>query len=236
MKKIGFLPVLTQTSSFFALCLLGGATLNMAYAEKSLTHRTEAKVAQVNKNVGTQQEQAISNAVAEMMQDSQANVQYVAEPFLKNAYYQQDDVISRLTRLEIERQISEQVTLAMNEKAREMTESLSNHQESKLEDLIRQEVVRALNASNDMVQKDKLGWVYLGRFEDNRWLGSPLKIGGKLPEKGQQYVTNGDVNIRKSFSALQPVTYVLQANTSVKLMDVVKRGDKGHYWAKVNVL
>jgi hypothetical protein len=124
------------------------------------------------------------------------------------------------------------VVLALAENRDEIVHS-STLSEDELAELIRQEVIRALSSDDQDILKAESGWVYLGKFKGNKWLGCPLEIGNNMPVKGAEYTVNGDVNIRKGSSAHQPVTSVLRANTLVELTDFIKRGNKGHYWAKV---
>jgi len=226
MKKIEFTPVLTQKNSFWVLCLLGGlSALNIVHAGAS-----SAEGVYDNKRHNNHEIRAV---VATILAEDENVPTKSQMPFVKNAYYKKEERGATLTKTELGKSIRKEVALAMASDRKEIAES-SLLSEDKLAELIRQEVIRALSADDESMQKNELGWVYLGRFKDNKWFGCPLEIGSNMPVKGEKYIISGDVNIRKGSSALQPVTHVLRANTLVKLTDFIKRGDKGHYWAKVS--
>jgi len=236
MKQVGLVPVLMKKNSLLALCLLGGLSVfGIADAKVStiVSYDVDGKIIRSNKNSKSNDE--IKKPVAMMLIEDERQQVTPKNSFDNNAYYKD---ISKMGRFEVEKQLRHEVALAMVAIAAEGEGVVETPimDEDKLAELIRKEVVKALSMDKRNLPKGSLGWVYLGRFTNNRWLGSPLKMGGKMPEKGKQYTISGDVNIRKGFSAFQPVTYVLQANTSVQLTDVVKRGNKGHYWAKVSML
>lgn len=236
MKKTIFTPVLTQKKSLFVLCLLGGlSTFSMekSNAFSMTSYQINTKVAHTNSH--KESSDAIRKEVTIMLaQDKNERID-IKQPFVRNAFYNDEHGLSKLTRLELEKGIRQEVALAMIEVGGAIAKSAELNEEQ-LTTLIRREVIRVLSPAKKDTGESVLGWVYLGRFKDNRWLGCPLEMGSKMPETGKQYTTSGDVNIRKSFSALQPVTHVLQANTLVKLTNVVKRGSRGHYWGQVSML
>ena len=226
MKKIKLTPVLIQKKSFLVLCLLGGlSALNIVHSGVSPAFLHDNKQHKNNNN-------EIKTVVAAMLAEDRNSSEKHKMPFVKNAYYKKESSLSMLTRIELSKNIRQEVTLAMAENGDEIAQS-TGLSEDKLAELIRQEVMRALSSEDKSIQKTESGWVYLGKFKDNKWFGSPLEIGDNMPVKGAEYTISGDVNIRKGSSAHQPVTHVLRANTLVELTDFVKRGNKGHYWAKV---
>lgn len=226
MKKIELTPVLIQKKRFLILCLLGGlSALNIVHAGVSPTALHDNKQHKNNNH-------EIKTVVAAVLAEDGRALTKHSIPFIKNAYSKKENSLPVLTRIELGKHIRQEVALAMVGDRDEIAHS-SALSEDKLAKLIRQEVIRALSSDDQSIQETELGWVYLGKFKDNKWFGSPLDIGSKMPVKGTEYTINGDVNIRKGSSAHQPVTDVLRANTLVKLTDFIKRGDKGHYWAKV---
>lgn len=234
MKKIELTPVLTQKKSFLVLCLLGGlSALNIVHSGilPVSSHGAVGKEVHENEKYKNTNHE-IRKAVTTMLAKNENALTKQQMPFVKNAYYKKESSVSMLTRIELGRHIRQEVALALAEDRDEIAHS-SELSEDALAELIRQAVIRALSSDDQSIQKTESGWVYLGKFKDNKWLGCPLEIGNNMPVKGAEYTINGDVNIRKGSSAHQPVTDVLRANTLVELTDFIKRGNKGHYWAKV---
>ena len=82
------------------------------------------------------------------------------------------------------------------------------------------------------------GWIYLGRFYNNKWLANTLEVTKTLPGVGRNYQVIQTLNMRLQPPArgVQPqLVKNLKAGDRVRILKIRRSGSKGHYWAEVEL-
>ena len=81
------------------------------------------------------------------------------------------------------------------------------------------------------------GWVYLGKFDLDRWENGTLEVNQELPKVGSQYfVKASTLNLRSSMpkkGKLGKVLHAFQQREQVKILQLRGSGRNHHYWAEV---
>jgi hypothetical protein len=95
-----------------------------------------------------------------------------------------------------------------------------------------------IETSNTDKSKKLTGWIYLGRFAENKWESQTLDIEQQLPEIGKHYAVKATmVNMRTALpkkGVMGKAIKAIKNKAEVKILQLRGLGrNQDHYWAKV---